>query len=237
MHASNEVADRSEDLANTFAQVARMLMKGNDLDGMLATMCKLAVATIRGAQHCGVALVEERQVRTAGASDDVPVTVDEIQYDTGEGPCLDAIRSHQVFEAADFRAEGRWPLFTTRALQQTGITSMLSFRLYAADHTMGSLNLYSPEVDGFDDDDRHVGLIFAAHAAVALSHAQQIWHLERALVTRDIIATAKGMLMASGDVSDEEAFDILRRASQRTNVKLRMIAQLIVDRQPMPGVG
>jgi GAF domain-containing protein len=209
-------------------------MDGSDLDAMLATTCKLAVATIRGAQHCGIALVEERRVRTAGASDGVPATVDQIQYDTGEGPCLDAIRKHHVFETTDLGADERWPAFTLRAVRETGVRSMLSFRLYADDNTMGSLNLYSPEVDAFDDDDRHVGLIFAAHAAVALSHAQVIGHLERALLTRDVISTAKGILMAASGVSDGEAFDLLRRASQRANVKLRVIAQLIIDREPMP---
>jgi putative methionine-R-sulfoxide reductase with GAF domain len=221
-----------QDLTDTFAQVARVLLGEHDVATMLDRMSALAVETIDGAQHCGVTVVEVHEVRTAGASDDIPRRVDQIQYDTGQGPCLQAIQDHEVFETGDIAADERWPSFAARAVEETGIRSVLAFRLYCAEHTMGALNLYSRDVNGFDDEDRHVGSVFAAHAAVALSNARQVGNLERALETRDVIATAKGLLMARSDISDDQAFDILRRASQRTNVKLRVIAQGLVDHEP-----
>jgi len=217
------------------AQVARLLMGEHGAGEMLDRMTVLAVETIDGAEHCGVTVVERGQVRTAGASDDIPRRVDQIQYDTAEGPCLDAIRDHQVFETGDIRAEPRWPTFVARADRETDVRSILCFRLYADEDTMGVLNLYSGRIDAFGHEDRHVASVFAAHAAVALSYARRVGHLEAALDTRDVIATAKGMLMAAGEVSDEEAFDILRRASQRLNVQLRVVAERVVRREPMDG--
>ncbi|HEX7135554.1 MAG TPA: GAF and ANTAR domain-containing protein [Iamia sp.] len=228
-------AGRPEDLSDVIAQVARLLMGEHEAGEMLDRMTALAVETVDGAEHCGVSVVERGEVHTAGASDAVPRQVDQIQYDTGEGPCLDAIHDHEVFETGDIRAEPRWPSFVARADRETSVRSILCFRLYADEDTMGVLNLYSGRVDAFDDEDRHVASVFAAHAAVALSNARRVGHLQAALDTRDVIATAKGMLMAGTEISDDEAFDILRRASQRLNVKLRVVAERVVHREPMEG--
>ena len=48
------------------------------------------------------------------------------------------------------------------------------------------------------------------------------------MASRAVIEQAKGILMAQRDCSADEAFDMLRRASQRENVKLRDVAQRIV---------
>ena len=63
--------------------------------------------------------------------------------------------------------------------------------------------------------------------------------MEAALHSRDLIGQAKGMLMARSWIGEDEAFDILRRASQRTNVKIAELAQKLVrgeiDTEPPPG--
>jgi GAF domain-containing protein len=115
-----------------------------------------------------------------------------VSYDTREGPCQDAIHQHEVLETGDIREEQRWPTFAARAARQTDDRSILCIRLYSDEDTMGVLNLYSDRVDAFDEEDRHVASVFAAHAAVALSRARHVGHLETALDTRDVIATAKG---------------------------------------------
>jgi putative methionine-R-sulfoxide reductase with GAF domain len=222
-----------DDLADIFAEVARELLAEEDLPAVLSRISRLAVETIGGADHCGVTTVVRRRVETTGASDDVPRQIDQIQYDTGEGPCLDAIREDEVFETGDIRAERhRWQAFAVRAAEESGVRSILSFRLFGGE-TMGALNLYSEEVDAFDDEDRHVGSVFAAHAAVAMEGARRVENMERALASRDVIATAKGMLMARSELGEEEAFDVLRRASQRMNVKLREVARRVVAREPL----
>ena len=95
---------------------------------------------------------------------------------------------------------------------------------------MGALNLYSRRPDAFDDRDVAVGSVFAAHAAVALTSAQHNEDLAKKAASRNVIGMAKGIVMAQQRVSDERAFDILRRASQRMNLELRDLAQQVVDR-------
>ncbi len=114
---------------------------------------------------------------------------------------------------------------------RTGVRSMLSYRLFTAQDTLGALNLYSREPDAFDDDAVSIGTVLAAHAALAVARArdrEQVSGLRHALTSNRTIGMAMGILMATRRVREQEAFDLLRVASQRTNRKLRAIAGDVV---------
>jgi GAF domain-containing protein len=225
--AGEEQTTSIADLAETFAEVARALRAEGSVKATLDRIVELAVTTVEGCEHAGITLVEQGTVRTPAASDDVPAVVDAVQYETGEGPCLDAIREHEVFQTDDLLNEPRWPNFSRRAAEASGVASMLAYRLFIEADTMGALNLYSKQKYAFDGEDRAVGSIFAAHAAVALSAARHQDQLEQAIETRDLIGQAKGILMARQDVTADQAFDMLRRGSQRLNIKLRELARQV----------
>jgi len=213
----------------TFAEIARSLLAEDDVQKTLQKIVDLAVETIDGCDYAGITFLKGKKVDTPAASHDIPRIVDAIQYETGEGPCLSAIKDHEVFQSGDLGTESRWPDFAARAKRETGVTSMLSFRLFVAGDTMGALNLYSKAGDAFKERSRTVGLVFAAHAAVALSTALHDEQMDEALKSRDLIGQAKGILMAREGVTADQAFDMLRRASQRLNVKLRDIAGRMVE--------
>lgn len=222
---------RTADLvaAEDFADIAQLLFTSDEVEATLSRICKLAVEHIAGCDHAGISLVERRQVTTRGATDDVAPRVDRIQYETGEGPCLDAIRVHRVFEVGDLSSDTRWPKFAPVVSHDTGVRSMLSFRLFVREKTLGALNLYSREKYAFSGqaEAEEWDAVFASHAAIALMHAQDREGMAEALNSRATIGVAMGMLMARQDVTQQEAFDILRRASQRMNVKLKTIASQI----------
>jgi GAF domain-containing protein len=228
-----EPAPLEVELAAVLSEVARTLMAEGDLDATLDRICSLAVETIKACEFAGISIVSGRQVTSRVTTDDVPRRVDELQAETGEGPCADAIREHEVFRTGRLSDEARWPNFASRAHDETGIQSVMSLRLYDAGDTMGALTLYSSEPDAFDDHDVAVGVIFATHAAVAMSNARRAGDLEAKSASRDVIGIAKGMLMAQSGISDDEAFDLLRKASQRMHVKVRDVAGRIASGQPM----
>ncbi len=223
------------ELAERFAHVARALLEQEDVGATLKKITELAVDTVGGCDHAGVTLIENRKVSTPAANDGVPGMVDSIQYDVDEGPCLDAIREHERFKTDDLSADDRWPKFSRRAAEETGVASMLSYRLFDDEGTMGALNLYSKRPGAFDDEALAMGSVFATHAAIALAGAQHDEQMQQALGTRDVIGQAKGIIMAQQNVSADEAFEILRRASQRMNVKLREIAERVASRTPPAG--
>ncbi len=230
-HAPDEVVE----VAETFATVARALAEHrDDVQAGLEKIVRLAVDNLDACEFAGISLVEKRKITSPAASNDIPKKVDEIQSETGERPCIDAIKEHEVFQTGDLKNEKRWPQFSTRAHAETGVTSIVSIRLFLEEDTMGALNLYSTAPDAFDDSDVALGTVFAVHASVAMSAARQQESLERKAETRDVIGRAKGILMARSGASDDEAFAMLKAASQRMNVKLRDIAQQIVEQKPPP---
>jgi len=216
------------EFATTFGEVARSLLDERGVDATLDRICSLAVETVGGCQAAGISIAEGKRITSRSTTDKLPSMLDQIQTETQEGPCVDAIKEHEVFMTGSLADEERWPKFARRAHELTGVNSILSLRLFASEDTMGSLNLYSMATDAFDDEDIAVGSVFAAHAAVALAGASREAQLETKADTRDVIGMAKGMIMARQEVSDDEAFDILRRASQRANVKLREMADRMV---------
>lgn len=227
---SFRVENRSDEvaLAETFGEVARVLAQ-NDLQTTLDRIVGLAVENLEACEYAGISLVEKGRITSPSSSNDIPRMLDALQAETGEGPCVDTVKDQGVFWTGQLEHEKRWPEFSSRAHRETGVRSILSLRLFVEDETMGALNLYSSLPDAFDDDDVAVGSVFAAHAAVALSAARRQEHLERKAETRDIIGRAKGILMARSGVTDDDAFAMLVRASQRMNVRLRDVARRIAE--------
>jgi len=132
------------DLAEAFADIARRLHGESSTKKVHERIGRAAVHTVGGCDHAAISLVyRHRAIDTVGATDDVPHQVDAIQYDVGQGPCLNAIAEHEVFLIDDLAIDERWPLFSRRAAEETGVRSMLSFRLFLEEDVLGALNLYS----------------------------------------------------------------------------------------------
>jgi GAF domain-containing protein len=212
-------------LAELFGKVARALAGEGDVQATLRMIVVLAVDTVESCEFAGISFVAERAITSPASSGDIPGIVDAIQAQVGEGPCMDAIREHEVVQTGDLAAESRWPQFATRAHDETGVQSILSVRLFLEEHTLGALNLYARSKNAFATSDVAMALVFAAHAAVALSSAARHQDLERKAMTRDLIGRAKGILIERNAVSDEQAFELLKQASQRLNIKVTAVAQ------------
>src|SRR5688500_10452478 len=143
----SETRDDLMGLAQTFSDVARALADKGDVRQTLGRIVHLAVATLDSCDYAGISFVEGRTITSPASSDEIPRVVDAIQSEVGEGPCLDAIREHAVFQTGDLAAEARWPLFATRAHAETGIQSILAVRLFVEEDTLGALNLYATSLD------------------------------------------------------------------------------------------
>ncbi len=226
--------DRPDDVAVQLAEVVRTLHDQDDAQSTLDEIVRAAVDTIPGARNAGITMVlGKREVRTVSQTADVVAAVDQAQYDTSQGPCLDALYQHRAVNLPDIGAERRWPEFAERA-RVLGVASMVSFQLFVTDDNLGALNLYSPEPHAFDEDAEHIGLLFATHAAVALANAQEHEHLAQAVHGRDLIGQAKGILIERHKVTGDQAFTVLVRTSQRTNTKLRDLAEHLVHTGELP---
>lgn len=219
-------------LAEAFAEISRVLLGETDVQRTLDKMCGLLTDTVEGCNHAVVTLVNNGHFESPAASDPVGPAVDAIQFEVNDGPCVEAITAHHTVVTDDLSTETRWPRFSRRAVEVTGVRSMLAFRLFIAEDTLGSLNLYSEQPRSFTAESLAVGTIFAAHASVALRAAQtreDLARLRDVMETREIIAQAKGILVGRRGISSDAAMDILLRGADRLKIELRELALRVVD--------
>lgn len=226
-----------EELADSLSQMARHLQNEQEPDQVLKEIVHSAIALIPGADEASVSMVmAKRRVEPKAASSDLPLQVDRVQTEVGEGPCLDAIFEQQTVHVPDMATEERWPSFSARATQ-LGAASMLSVQLYVEGNNLGALNLYGRQAHGFTDDSEHIALLFASHAAVAFADARQREQLGDALESRDLIGQAKGILMERYRIDALPAFNLLARYSRNSNRRIRDVCEELVATRQLPEHG
>ncbi|MGY1696874.1 GAF and ANTAR domain-containing protein [Geodermatophilus sp. SYSU D00814] len=215
--------------------LSRLQLVNRELSDVLGEVTRLAAEQVPGVDAASITLVRGDTPLTAAHHGDMALAADEMQYERGHGPCLDAGRGGVQLRIDDMRTETRWPDYTARVVD-VGVLSSLSTPLPYQGTSIGALNLYATRVDAFVSADaaeaaREVAEAVAVAVANADAHATLGDHarnMELAMQSRAVIEQAKGVLMAQRGVDAEGAFDMLRAASQRYNRKLRDIAAGIV---------
>ena len=227
------------ELTRSLAPTAAGLFSAGTLQDTLQRTVDLAVETIDGCDFAGIFVVAGDTISTPVHTDPMVIEVDALQHRVDEGPCLDAITQKATFYAHDLLDDDRWSRFGPLA-SSMGVRSVLALVL-SANGTRGALNLYARYPEAFGVIDRGKGLVLAILAGVALSAAEshdeeehQTITLRAGLVSREVIGQAEGILMERERITSDQAFDILRRASQHLNIKLRDVAQDLVDTGERP---
>ncbi len=224
-------------MRESLASLSRFFIGDSTMGDTLQRVVDLAAVAVPPAAYTGITMLgADGQVTTSFFSDPDVLEIDQTQYTTGSGPCVDAFRDSTVYRIESTEHDERWPTFSKQALEH-GIHSTLSLPLLVGDGAVGALNLYSRDEHAFTDADQANGEAFALQSAVVLANAQAYWDaralgegLAEAMQSRAAIEQAKGILMAQSNVGPDDAFDLLRKASQRENRKLREIAQDLIAR-------
>ena len=229
------------DLETSFSAVATVLFDAGSVDATLQKIVELAERAVGGCEAAGIFVIDDGVVSTKAASSELVERVDQLQIGADEGPCLDASRHDDTFCADDLLDDERWPAFGPVAVE-AGVRSVLAYSL--STHRPGALNLYSGLPAAFGVIDRAQGLLFATLARHALDSAEERVagearerNLAEALRTRELIGQAQGILMERERITADQAFAVLRRASQHMNVKLREVAESLVETGRRPDTG
>jgi GAF domain-containing protein len=216
------------ELARMFAETAKALAGQESLGKTADELVTLAVAVVPGVESAGVTLARNGKVETLAATDELVLSCDAAQYETAEGPCLDAVWSDRILLVNDLATDLRWPAFAKRAVE-LGAASMLACHLSSERGTLSALNMYARQTNSFDDQSKRLSLIFATHATIALEFARLEGDLRAAVETRQGIGQAVGIVMERHKLTAKQAFDLLVRSSQRLNIKMRDLADAVVS--------
>jgi GAF domain-containing protein len=220
----------------------RFLAGDDDLAAMQTKIALIATETVPGCDMASITMLRDQKPTTPAFTAKTALLLDEKQYQLGDGPCLAAIR-HRGAEHASTVADDRWPAFSSAAVD-LGVLAVFSVPLGNEEAVMGALNMYSETQAEYNAAARAVGCSFADQLGVAAATVtlyaegyELSRQLQQAMESRAVIEQAKGILMAAQHCSPDAAFQILVRASQNQNRKLRAIATEIVERYQSAGAG
>lgn len=220
------------DPATVFTALADIVYRGSHVDDVYSAICVAATLLVPGCDHASLMLVNKGQAITVAASDQVARTVDDIERATGEGPCLDAIVSEAAQIESDFLTPTGWPALAQGVVTRTPVRGAMGFRLMLDERKVGALNLFSDTPGAFDGDAADRAIMLTAFASVTVSaiiRGEEAGTLRRGLESNREIGKAIGLLMAMHDVTDDQAFDMLRKTSQDMNVKIAALAQSVIE--------
>ena len=223
------------DLHRTLAELASGASAGDDTAHVIGAITTQVADHVPGASGVGISLIGPRgSILTFGATATFVEAADRFQHELGEGPCIDAIREQEAVHAPDLAHDTRWPQWAAPVVSEFGVRSMLSLQMFVHEHGVGALTVYGSEPNAFTTTDIIESGLFAAHTAVVIAAMQKVDQLERGLGTRTVIGQAEGIVMERYGLDGAQAFGLLARISQDTNVKLRVVAEQIVSTRTVP---
>jgi GAF domain-containing protein len=230
-------------LADLYAEIGHKLAT-HRLSDAYAAVSATAVEMLPAAVEAGITRarnIDGYRFDTLAATSEETRRVDQIQYQLGSGPCVDAATERAVFRTGDLSKDPRWPEFGRRAVAAAGVHSVLSVRLYLeghADREQGAaLNIYGKQRDAFSDDDQLVATLLASHAAIAFVAAaarEKVANLQVALATNRTIGVAIGVLMSHYKITEEAAFALLQVASQHLHRRIAELAPEVIETGALP---
>jgi GAF domain-containing protein len=228
--------------ASALTALLGLRLAGTPLSGVLQRLVEIAKDGVAGSDEVSITLVRDEKPWTAAYTGQLALDADEMQYERGYGPCMEAGLSGTLLRVEDMREETRWPDYAAQVVSR-GVLSSLSIPLPLQTEVVGAMNCYARTAAAFDDRSAEVGVELAGHTAVAVVNAmgyqnaaELAEHMQAAMANRATIEQAKGIIMAQNRCDADEAFNILRRASQGRNVKVRDLAlQLVASVSNGPG--
>lgn len=221
------------DPAAVFTALADIVYRGSTLPEIYHAICVAGTLMVPGCDHASLLLRRGVGYTSAAATDDCARRIDKLEMTLGAGPCLDAIEEESVQVDADLTTPSQWPALAARIVAETPVRGAMGFRLLVDYRKVGALNLFSDTPTAFGPASLERAVILAAFAAIAVNAAargEQAVTLRQGLASNREIGKAIGMLMVINDISEAEAFEMLRRVSQDTNVKIADIAAEVVQR-------
>ncbi|ABM06473.1 MULTISPECIES: GAF and ANTAR domain-containing protein [Micrococcaceae] len=231
-------AASAPDVVSVPEQLQDLVVDSEDVAGFLDELAKFSAAAVSEAVGldvlCGITLSRRRRTATVAGSTHEARLIDEVQQAYGDGPCLEAMRSHGTVHVPDTSTEERWSEYCS-VIADRGHLSALCVPLELDEGATAALNFFAPQPNVYDEATIRNCELYASQAERSLRLAVRIGvkqqhadDLQDAMQSRTVIDLACGIIMGQNRCTQEEAFQILKKASSTRNQKLREVAESLV---------
>ena len=214
-----------------FAALAEIIYQGTDASEVYAAICVAATLVVSGCDHASLLVRRNGRYATVGASDSIARRIDDMERASGDGPCVDAIEDETPQIDPDLTTPSLWPKLAAKVVAETPVRGAMGFRLLVDRQLTGALNLFSDTPNAFNKESAGQAIVLASFASVAINaigQGEDASTLRKGLLSNREIGKAVGMLMLLNGVTEDEAFDVLRRYSQDLNIKLADVAHSVI---------
>ncbi|MDQ0734580.1 GAF domain-containing protein [Arthrobacter agilis] len=233
---AGNVTSPMEDLTFVFARLKGLLLTESTAGRAVEDLAEAIKKSVPGSLGAGVSLMDDQgRKRSTGYTDDVVAEADALQYELGQGPCLTAWAAESTVQIDDVRTDDRWPLWRD-AVSHLPLRSTLSTVLMHDGRSIGALKVYSPIPSAFSPQDRKLLVLLASPAATLLGNVQSDGTTEAAskalrdaLGTRDLVSTARGVLMERLGLDADAAMRRMLSQASTTGADLRAVAVSVID--------
>lgn len=240
----SKIVDDTFEAPHLPRDLSRVMVSDYTPEGVCRLVAELAAERIPGAESAAVTVRNAGHPTCAASSNQMAEALGALEVQLSEGPSVDVLKTGRRHVSRSLVTEKRWPEFSNRALY-SGVASVMSQPLPANGSTFGALTVYSTREGAFGDRSFEHAAGLAAQGAVVIANSTLYWQaaeltdqLKEALESRAVIDQAKGILIAREQISPDEAFSLLLKASQTGNVKVRDIAlQLVAEAQGLRAKG
>jgi GAF domain-containing protein len=210
------------------ADLARAMQQPEDVGLSLQALTACATDTIEGADYASITVRHrDGRLETLAPTDPIARRVDLLQFELSEGHCYDAVETSSVTLSEDLAREARWPSYGPEAAA-LGLRSQLGIRLASDDGWRAALNLYARRPGAFGSETISLAEMFADQAAAAMGFVRTVHTVNAALLLRETIGQAVGIVMERYAMGPDRSFAFLVRTAQTSNTKIQDVARQII---------
>ena len=224
-------------LAETLVELADTLVDDFDVIEFLHVLTERCVDVL-GVDACGLLLADQRggALQVAAASTAATHTLELLQLQADEGPCVDCFRTGQAVSVPDLRATtDHWPRFTPAAVE-AGYAAVYAIPMRLRAEVIGALNLFDGTAHAIGEDRLRMARAMADVATIGLLQERVarrrevlVEQLQTALNSRLIIEQAKGVVAERDQMDVDQAFVWLRNTARSRNQRLSELSRDVVE--------
>ncbi len=214
----------------TLSQVSETVASDRLIEDVLQLIVTMT-ASLMSSKICSIMLLDQNsgELRISATQSLSDAYRRKLPLKIGQSISGRAVQEQRPIYVPNVTTEGGY--FYRDLAKQEGLYSMLSVPMLIKNTVLGVVNVYTSTHHVFSEEEIKTLQVIANQSAVAIEHTRLLeksFEMQEALEVRKQVERAKGFLMASKKLSEQEAFRLMQRQSMNLRKSMREIAEAII---------